>query len=316
MENLPSSMLGFERQFATEDACKAFLADMRWRDGFACPLCQAGKWWLVRGGLRECAACGHQTSVTAGTVFHGSRVPLTVWFRALALMVTSKQGCSAKELHRLLGVGYKTAWLIGHKLRVFMKAPQANRLKGRVEVDESYFGGEDDAAHKGRSVSGHKACVVVAVEDKGTAMGRLRMEQIPDATATSLGDFTERNVAPTATLHTDGFQSYKTIAKKSGRKHDREIVGNPKNASKMFPKVHRVFSLARRVLVTTYQGAVSRKHRQAYLDEFVFRFNRRSSANRFLLFARLLERTFTGFRTYAQIIGRVPLTPLRAGLAA
>lgn len=185
-----------------------------------------------------------------------------------------------------------------------MAAPKDAKLDGRVEVDETYLGGEDDAAHKGRSVAGKKVCVVAAVEDHGKTMGRARIALIADATAKSLGVFVEENVAKGARLHTDGLPSYESVAKR-GYVHEREVVGAPKSAARKFPHVHRIFSLARRVLLATHQGSVRPKHLQAYLDEFVFRFNRRTSTNRYMLVERLLGRVFCATTTYGQIVGKV-----------
>jgi transposase-like protein len=313
MEEFPTTMVAFEERFRTEEACVGYLREQRWPKGFVCPKCGGTKSWKVRGGrLDECAKCGRQVSVTAGTVFHGTRKPLKVWFRAMAMMVVSKQGCSAKELERLFGLHYKTAWTWGHKLRGLM-GPSTGKLSGRVEVDESYLGGEDDAAHKGRSLEGHKSCVVAAVEDKGEHLGRARLETVNDATAPSLVGFVERHVEPGSELHTDGFGAYAGVSKK-GYAHDREVVGHPKNAAKKFPHVHRLFSLLRRVLLTTYQGAVSPQHLPWYLDEFQFRFNRRSSKNRFGLVRTLLSRAFVLPCTYLQLVGKgLAARPLHPG---
>lgn len=300
----PRTALDFEEQFATEDACVAYLRARRWPGGFVCPKCAGTASWPVRERLDECTACGRQTSITAGTVFHGTRKPPRVWFRAIAMMLVSKQGCSAKELERLFGLAHETAWTWTHKLRRLMAAPKDAKLDGRVEVDETYLGGEDDAAHKGRSVAGKKVCVVAAVEDHGKTMGRARIALIADATAKSLGVFVEENVAKGARLHTDGLPSYESVAKR-GYVHEREVVGAPKSAARKFPHVHRIFSLARRVLLATHQGSVRPKHLQAYLDEFVFRFNRRTSTNRYMLVERLLGRVFCATTTYGQIVGKV-----------
>lgn len=298
----PTTVIEFEDRFGTEAACVAYLRAHRWPKGFECPKCRGTKSWPVRGGrLDECAACGRQTSITAGTTFHGTRKPLKVWFRAMAAVVISKQGCSAKELERLFGLAHETAWTWGHKIRALME-PSSDKLTGRVEVDESYIGGEDDAAHKGRSIRGKKVCVAAAVEDRGTAMGRARLEAVGNARATSLVPFIERNVEKGAEVHTDGLTSYATLDEK-GYRHDREVIGNPKTAAKKFPHVHRLFSLVRRVLLATHQGSVSEKHLQSYLDEYLFRFNRRSSSSRFKLVERLLERVFVRAPTYAKIIG-------------
>lgn len=300
----PKTLVEFDARFDDEDACVAYLRSCRWPQGFVCPKCAGTKSWRVRGRLEECAGCGKQTSITAGTVFHGTRKPLRTWFRALVLMLTSKQGCSALEMERLLGLAHQTAWTWAHKLRLLFDPAASAKLDGAVEIDETYLGGDDVAAHKGRSLAGKKVCVVAAVEVKGTAMGRARVELVADATARSLRDFAERNIAIGSTLHTDGAAAYRSLAKR-GFTHRPEVIGNPKRAAKLFPHAHRIFSLVRRVLLATHQGAVRPQHLQRYLDEYVFRFNRRSSANRFLLVQRaldraVLERAFT----YAQITDR------------
>ena len=300
----PRTLVEFDERFHDEATCVAYLRSCRWPNGFACPKCSGTKSWPVRTRLEECAGCGKQTSITSGTVFHGTRKPLRTWFRALVLMLTSKQGCSALEMERLLGLAHQTAWTWAHKLRLLFDPAASSKLDGVVEIDETYLGGDDTAAHKGRSLAGKKVCVVAAVEVKGTAMGRARVELVADATSRSLGDFTERNVDLGSTLHTDGAAAYISVAKR-GYTHQPEVIGNPKRAAKLFPHVHRIFSLVRRVLLATHQGAVRPHHLQRYLDEYVFRFNRRSSKNRFLLVQRaldraVLERAFT----YAQIADR------------
>jgi transposase-like protein len=314
-ETFPQTAMEFEERFATEKDCIAYLRQARWPKGFVCPGCAGTKSWPVRSGrLDECASCGRQTSITAGTVFHGTRKPLRLWFRTMVQMLVSKQGCSAKELERLLGVAHETAWTWAHKLRALM-TPSTGRLTGRVEVDESYVGGADVGANRGRSLGGHKVCVVAAVEDKGKRMGRARLEVLADASAEQLGDFVARNVEQGSTLHTDGWAAYPAVAK-LGYVHERDVIGNPKTATTKLPHTHRVFSLSKRVLLATHQGAVSHGHLQAYLDEYVFRFNRRTSANRYSLVQRLLERVFVRARTYAQIIQQATTAPASSRLAA
>jgi transposase-like protein len=302
-DGFPTTLVAFEERFSTEEACVAYLRQQRWPTGFVCPDCGGRKSWPVRDGRQdECADCGKQTSVTAGTAFHRTRKPLRLWFRAMAQVLGSKQGCSAKELERLLGLSHETAWVWGHKLRDLMKA-STDPLTGRIEVDETYVGGEDEGSHCGRSLEGSKVVVVAAVEDKGTAMGRARMELIPDASATSLTGFVKRNVAAGATVHTDGWNGYAGL-KAAGYKHDREVVGNPKTATKKFPHTHRLFSLVKRVLLATHQGAVSQRHLPSYLAEFVFRFNRRASGNRYGLVRTLLSRFLTRVCTYRSLVAR------------
>ena len=312
-DNLPSTQLEFEQRFSTEAACIEYLRRQRWPGGFRCPRCGGTRAWGLRTrALDQCASCNHQVSLTAGTVFQGTRKPLRVWFRVIGQFVASKSGCSAMDVSRQHRLKYETAWTWLHKLRSCMAQFGRAPLSGSVEVDETYLGGEDDDAHKGRSLTGHKTPVAAAVEERGEAMGRIRLIAVLNATALSLCGFVRQNVAPGAHVKTDGLQSYRFL-RKLGFHHERVVLGtNPKNAIKQMPKVHRVFSLLRRWLLGTYQGAVHPIHLQSYLDEFVFRFNRRRSANRWLLFQRLLERAFTRPPTYATLAGRPPLSLVAA----
>lgn len=185
MEEYPRNLTELEANYSTEQACREYLSRLRWPDGFRCPRCQGGKSWPVRGVLLECAGCGCQTSVTAGTIFQDTRTPLAVWFRAMWWVTTQKNGASALGLQRVLGLkSYETAWTWLHKLRRAMVRPERDRLTGRVEVDESYLGGLEEGL-RGR-LTEKKALIVVAAEEDGTRIGRIRMRQIPDASAASL----------------------------------------------------------------------------------------------------------------------------------
>jgi hypothetical protein len=233
----------------------------------------------------------------------------------MAQVLGSKQGCSALELERLLGVAHQTAWHWAHKLRELMR-PVKSPLSGHVEVDESYFGGEDHENHGGRTLEGNKTLVIAAVEVKTDAkgkqfMGRARVGVVPDATTKSLVGFVEGNVASGSVVRTDGWHPYRALPRK-GYKHHREVVGDKKLSSKMFPNVHRLFSLVKRVLLATHQGAVQPKHLQAYLDEYVFRFNRRSSVNRYGLVRTLLARAFVRVRTYRELAAQALDQPIPA----
>lgn len=225
----------------------------------------------------------------AGTIFHGTRTPLTVWFEAAWLLMVSKQGLSALELQRACGLGsYQTAWTMLHKFRHAMTETGRDRLIGDIEVDETYFGGVA-AGKRGRGAGG-KTLVVAAVERRGTGFGRIRMRVIDAATEASLSRFLIDVVEPGSTVVTDGWMSYPPATKAAGVDHQRLNVhqsGLP--AHNILPGVHRVFALAKRMIEGTYQDGVQPAHLQAYLDEFVFRFNRRTSRHRGLLFLRLLE---------------------------
>ena len=239
LSKLPRTQLEFEERFRTEEACVEFLRDERWADGFRCPKCEGTKAWrLASRPLDECVECGHQVSLIAGTVFQGTRKPLRLWFRVIGQFVTSKSGCSATDVERQQGIHYQTAWTWLHKLRSCISQSGRAKLQGSVEVDESYVGGEDEPAHTGRSLKGHKTVVVAAAEWKDDAIGRIRAEAVPNATANSVCGFVEGNVAKGSTVKTDGFQGYVSLNKR-GYVHNREVIGNPKRAAKAMPHIHR-----------------------------------------------------------------------------
>ena len=288
MEDYPRTLRELESRFATEQACREYLARLRWPQGFTCPACRGTEAWSTGRWLWMCAACGHQVSVTAGTIFQDTRTPLTLWFRAIWWVVSQKNGASALGLQRILGLGsYRTAWTWLHKLRRAMVRPGRDRLSKMVEVDETFVGGVE--AGGGRRHVGNKALVVIAAEVRGRAVGRIRMHRVADSSAESLLPFVQEAVAPGAVVITDGLQSYRGLPD-FGYRHDRRILlGSGESAQAVLPRVHRVASLLKRWLLGTHQGAVSREHLDYYLDEFTFRFNRRTSRHRGKLFYRLLE---------------------------
>lgn len=288
MEEYPRNLTELEENFSTEEGCRAYLARLRWPDGFRCSRCAGSRSWPVRGVLLECATCGFQTSVTAGTIFQDTRTPLPVWFRAMWWVTTQKNGASALGLQRVLGLkSYETAWAWLHKFRRAMVRPGRDRLTGRIEVDECYVGGEEEYL-PGR-LNLDKALVVVAAQEDGPGIGRIRMRQIGNASAESLIPFVEDAVAPGSIVHTDGWPGYLPL-KSKGYEHKVTILkGKKKTASELLPRVHRVISLLKRWLIGTHQGAVSSKHLDYYLDEFTFRFNRRRSRSRGKLFFRLVQ---------------------------
>jgi transposase-like protein len=236
-----------------------------------------------------CTACGGRTSPTAGTIFDRTRTPLTVWFSACWLFATQKDGVSALSLKRSLDIGsYQTAWAMLHRLRSVLVRPGRERLSGTVEVDETYIGGEEPGLRGGRA-RGKKALVGIAVErvdPKG--LGRCRMAVLADASADSLRAFLVDHVEEGSTVVTDGWQAYRQ-ATDTLYTHQRLVAPGPQG-SKLLPGVHRVASLAKRWLLGTHQGSVDEAHLESYLNEFVFRFNRRRSRSRGLVLYRVLER--------------------------
>ncbi len=283
----PGSLAELLAWFPDDEACSDFLEWLRWPEGFVCPACGSAKGWRTREGRWSCAGCARRVSVTAGTIFDGTRTPLTVWFQAAWQMTAQKSGISALGLQRVLGLGsYQTAWAMLHRYRRAMVRPERDRLGGMVEVDETLVGGLTPG-RKGRAI-GAKDLVAVAVEQDGERLGRCRLQLIADAGALTLGRFLTDNVVEGSTVITDGWQGYRSATK--GYHHDRRVVtgGDP---AAMLPGVHRVASLLKRWLLGTHQGGISSTHLQDYLDEFMFRFNRRTSRARGLLFFRLLEQS-------------------------
>ena len=276
MTDFPRSLPAFQRRFPDEAACADYLAATRWPDGFRCPDCGGARAWRLatKPFTWECAACGKQTSVTAGTVMHGAKLDLTVWFWAAYLMATHSNGISATQLQSQLGIAsYKTAWLLCAKLRRAMVDPDRNPLAGVVEVDETAipFRTKQDpvAGGAGRSAQG-KMPVIAAVEIVGNGPGRLRLAPIADYSADTVRAFTAANIATGATLKTDGWAAYPGTPELN---HDRHVVGTMA-AHLVLPWTHRVFANLKRWALGVYHG-LRRKHLHSYLDEFVFRFNRR-----------------------------------------
>jgi transposase-like protein/predicted RNA-binding Zn-ribbon protein involved in translation (DUF1610 family) len=289
VEDFPRDLAEFERRFASDDACRAYLAQLRWPDGFLCPRCGQQKAWPARAGrLWHCAACGHQTSVTAGTIFQDTRTPLTTWFRAMWWVTNQKTGVSALGLQRLLGLrSYKTAWTWLHKLRRAMVRPGRDRLTGSLEVDETYVGGVHPG-RRGRQTE-TKALVVMAVEIEGSRLGRIRLRRIPDASGHTLLTFVQDTIEPGSQVHTDGWLGYASLQRHGYEHHVTFLQGQAMSPSQLMPHVHQVASLLKRWLLGTHHGAATHAHLEYYLDEFTFRFNRRRSRSRGKLFFRLVQ---------------------------
>ena len=307
-------MTEFNDRFATEAACRDYLVGLRWPDGFDCPRCGARKGWPIRGrGLVQCAGCGHQASVTAGTIFQDTPKPLRLWFQAIWLVTSQKHGASAQSLQQVLGLGsYETAWTWLHKLRAAMVRPDRDRLVGPVEVDEAWVGGQDPDSLGGRHTNS-KAIVAVAAEERGRGLGRIRLKRIYATDGANLLTFIEEVVTPGSVLHTDAWPGYAGLANR-GYDHKKIVLrGRPRSAaSELLPRTHLVVSLLKRWLLGTHQGSVSDEHLDYYLDEFCFRFNRRRSIRRGLLFRRLLENAVrVDPLPYEAIVGRTGKPRLR-----
>jgi len=283
----------FTTRFATEEQCRSYLYRLRWPDGFICPKCkQAVSATQIGDVLYQCSNCRHQTSVIAGTIFQDTRKPLKTWFTAIWLVTTQKSGASAMWLKQVLGFrSYQTAWTWLHKIRTAMVNPNRTKLSGTVEVDECYIGGVEHDGKRGRGATESKSIVVIGVEllEGRNQLGRTRMMVVPDVSGESLVEkFVKQNVESGSTVITDGWSGFNSL---EANGYTRVVpkkfeVADPEN---ILPHVHMIVSLLKRWLLGTHQGAVQEEHLQAYLDEYVFRFNRRKAANRGLLFYRFLE---------------------------
>lgn len=289
----PRSLGEFQVWFRTDADCLDYLEWLRWPAGFVCPACGNNGGWRLGDGRFMCSGCGGRTSVTAGTIFDRTRTPLTVWFNACWLFAIGKDGMSALSLKRTLDIGsYQTVWAMLHRLRSVLVRPGRDRLSGVVEVDETYIGGQEAGLSGGRA-PGKKVLTGIAVEVfEPRGFGRCRMRSLADASATSLHQFVTDFVEPGAKVITDGWQGYCGLDK-LGYIHrprsQRAARARGEDPGELLPGVHRVASLAKRWLLGTHQGAVDSAHLASYLNEFVFRFNRRRSRSRGMVFYRVLE---------------------------
>lgn len=253
MKEYPMTFDEFIKRFMTEEQCRNYLYQLRWPEGFSCPKCKDRKGWKTRDVLYECAKCGHQTSVIAGTIFQDTRKPLRTWFTAIWWITTQKTGASAMGLQRVLGLkSYTTAWTWLQKIRTAMVNPNRTKLSGMIEVDECYIGGEEHNGKRGRGATERKSLVVIGVELPESKiknqLGRVRMKVIPDASGDSLLGFIKENVEPGSTIVTDGWSGFASI-RKSGYSHvipKKFEVADPKN---ILPHVHMIVSLLKRWLL-------------------------------------------------------------------
>jgi transposase-like protein len=298
----PRTWAEFHAWFGDDGACLRFLEGLRWPAGFVCPHCGRTVGWRSARGRFTCGDCGVQTSVTAGTIFHGTRTPLVSWFAAMWYLTNQKNGVSALGLSRVLGIDYKTAWTWLHKLRRAMVRPDRDLLDGPVEVDETYVGGPEQGLHGRQTIT--KSIVAIAIETRGKGFGRVRLHQMPDLSADSLVGFVTHVVAAGGIVRTDAWQGYRPL-ERAGYRHERTSIRAGTDPSHVvMPGVHRVASLLKRWLLGTHQGSVSTEHLDYYLDEFTFRFNRRTARARGLLFYRLAQQAVrTDPHPYKDLIG-------------
>ncbi len=285
----PKNQIEFNKMFNTEQNCIDYLIAIRWPEGFECPICGSIRYWKKSKNRFECIDCHRETTVTSGTIFHKSTKPLLVWFHAIWWIVAQKNGVSAKGLMKILGLGsYRTSWTWLHKFRRLMVLNSRTKLKGDVEVDEVLVGGKV-SGKRGRGAEG-KSLIAVAVEVKGRKTGRVRISKIPDASSKSLIEFIEKNIENSSTIITDEWPSYNKL-KDMDYIHKTEKATSIDEDKEVLPNVHRIASLLKRWLLGTHQSYLNKNKMEYYLDEYVFRYNRRTSKSRGLLFLRLIEQS-------------------------
>lgn len=301
----PKTVLDFAAKFHSDDVCLEYLIQSRWPDGFVCPHCRTvGGWWLPKYRRFECKQCHRHTSPLAGTLIHRSHLPIHIWFWAAYLVATHTPGISAVQLKRQLGISkIDSAWFLLHRLRRGMVRTDREPLEGVVEADETYIGGPAKD-YKGRGVihASNKSLVVGAVEIKTylkkskreEKAGRLRIQVIKSATAEQIKKFLNTNVKIGSSIKSDGWRSYSSDVMR-GYQHVKQIQGKPERAKELSPHIHKIFGNLQAWLIGIHHG-VEPKYLQSYLDEFVFRFNRR-------------ENPMVAFRSLLGIISqKTPLT--------
>lgn len=308
----PRNWAEFVAWFPDDAACRRYLERLRWPNGFVCPRCgHCAPPYEASRGRRICRSCRQQSSVTSGTIFDKTRTPLQTWLGAVWYITNQKYGCSALGLQRVLGLGsYQTAWMMLHRLRRAMVRPGRERLHGTVEVDEAFIGGERRGRHRRPSESKGepvprtaKSVVVIAVEiHEPRGFGRVRLARVERKDREHIMPFILDAISPQARVITDGSWAYRSLHEHGYERKATIMSGAKEPAHVAMPGVHRISALLKRWLLSTHQGAVQPKQLDHYLDEFTFRFNRRSARSRGLLFYRLLEQAvITPPATYATI---------------
>jgi len=286
-EDFPKNEVEFDRRFCSEQACLEYLFQLRWPEGFICSRCGHKESWRSARGLYMCCRCEYQQSITAGTIFHGTRKPLTIWFKALWWFSTRKSGINAVCLQGLLGLGsYDTAWRWLQKLRTCTIFPDREKLSGSIEADEFYLGGEQ-GGKRGRGAD-HKCKVAVAIERKGRKLGRLRMQVISRCSADELTPFATGNITRGSCITTDGWKGYSGL-EKAGYIHRKVLQCQVDDKESVLPGVHLIASLFKRVVLGTFQGRFGGQYLQRLLDEYVFRFNRRTTKSVGKRFWRIIQ---------------------------
>ena len=301
MIEYPRTFIEFIERFHDEEACRAYLFAVRWEKGFTCPNCSHGEYWVGKGHTYSvCKKCNRKTYAFARTVLQDSKLSAQVWLVAMWLFATQKDGISAKSIQENIGLNsYKSAWSLLHKLRIAMIRSDREKLMGTVEIDETYIGGEHEGGRRGRG-SENKKLVVIAVQlekiktDKphdllrGYRLAKIRAKHIENASKAELHSFITDNIATGSTLYRDDWSGYSNIDE-AGYTSKVVKMSEAEDDQEKLPHVHLAISLIDRWILGTYQGSIDEFHLQAYLEEFTFRFNRKTSHKRGWLFYRLVQ---------------------------
>ena len=304
LEDFPKSEIDFEDRFSNDQACYQYLFQLKWPDGFKCSSCGHRGFWVSAKNIYICTRCEHNVSLSAGTIMHGTKKPVRYWFKAMWWFTTRKCGVNAVNLKELLGFGsYDTAWRWLQKLRRCTIRKAREKLCGTVEVDEFYIGAQHPGK-RGRGSSG-KSIVITAVEKQGKKIGRIRMRAISDCSSASILSFINDNVEPGSIIISDGWKGYLPLADKNYT-HAAVILETMPDKENALSAVHIIVSLVKRLMMGTFQGSFAAKYLQYYLDEYVFRFNRRKSLSVGKKFMRIVQ----------QVINSTPITYAQIQLAA
>jgi len=307
-EDFPKNEIEFDARFLDEQACYEYLFQCRWPEGFICKSCGHNNYWKSARGLYICTSCEQHHSLTAGTIFHGTRKALPIWFKAMWWFTTRNTSISALCLQKLLGLrSYTTAWTWLQKLRSCTIRKDREKLSGEVEVDEFYIGGKH-SGNRGRG-AGNKCAVVVAVELNGHKLGRVRLQVIGNCSSNELLPFIETNVVAASSVVTDGWKGYSGL-QKSNYRHEQIFQTKTKDKASVLPGVHMIASLIKRLILGTYQGRPEKKYLQKYLDEYVFRFNRSKSKSVGKCFFRIVQQSVNSVKISRKQIVSGTISPL------
>jgi transposase-like protein/predicted RNA-binding Zn-ribbon protein involved in translation (DUF1610 family) len=273
MQQQEMTLNDFMDRFPDEESCREHLFNIKWSDGFECPKCGHDEYYKIESrNLYQCTNCGHQASVTAGTIFHKTRTPLRIWFWIIFLVSKDKRGVSALSLSKEFPISYPTAWSMLHKIRKAMGDRDGQyQLSDIIEIDEGYFGGASKDKKRGRGTEKSKVLVSVSVDNKGNPQFA-KMKVIENLQKETIHSDIKNNIEEGSTVVTDGYRSYSGL-EEAQLNHERTVIGDL-DVTEVLQSVHTLISNVKSFIIGTYHG-LKKKHLQSYLDEYLYRFNRR-----------------------------------------